>query len=79
MKITDAVYTDADHTGLSAVVDGVRMWVPADARNRFYREVLAQGTSIAAFTPVVIAKDPTLLRLEQLEADVATLRGGRRV
>ena len=49
MQIADAMYTDAERAALSAVVDGVRMWIPCDPRNRHYREVLDRGIEVAPF------------------------------
>jgi hypothetical protein len=56
MNITNAVYTDATNTTISADVDGSAVSIPVAAGNRHYNAIVDQSISIAAF----VAPDVTL-------------------
>jgi hypothetical protein len=47
MQITDAKWIDAEHSGIVAVVDGVRTGIPPDPKNRHYAAILAEGISVS--------------------------------
>jgi hypothetical protein len=76
MDFENARWSDADQTSLLADVDGVEMGIPADARNRHYRELLDAGVAVADCVELevvpVVSQDEliaTLLaRIEALEA-----------
>ena len=47
MTITEAVWIDAEHTGLKVICDGKIIWVPPDPENRHYSEILRSGINIS--------------------------------
>ena len=65
MDIKNARYTDAKHTSITATIDGEERSIPADPRNRHYRELLKQGPPAAYVAPVKTVDEQ---RREDLEA-----------
>jgi hypothetical protein len=47
MQITDAKWIDADHTGIVATFNDVRVFVPSDPSNRHYAFILSSGVMVA--------------------------------
>ena len=48
MQITEAKWVEISGLGrmISAVIDGVQMWIPTELKNRHYAEILRQGILI---------------------------------
>jgi len=42
MNITSAQWTKTEQHTIKAVIDGVEMWVPIEADNRHYDEIMRQ-------------------------------------
>ena len=47
LDITNCVWTDAEHTLVRANVDGESRFIPVDAANRHYMEILRRELPIA--------------------------------
>jgi hypothetical protein len=49
MQITEAKWVEISGLGrmISAVIDGVQMWIPTELKNRHYAALIKQGITIA--------------------------------
>lgn len=47
MQITSAKWIDAEHSGITATVNGLQTGIPVDPKNRHYAVILKQGIAIS--------------------------------
>lgn len=66
-KYTEARYTNADHSMVTAKIDGIPYDFPAKATNSQYADLVRDSIPIAAFVPRV----PTYLELRSKEYGTA--------
>ena len=67
MNITNAQYTATG--SITALVDGVEMFIPADAGNRHYREMVEQGIAIAPYVEPAPTAEEVRAQRDKLLAD----------
>ena len=67
MNITDAQYTATG--SITALVDGVEMFIPADAGNRHYREMVEQGIAIAPYVKPAATAEEVRAQRDRLLAE----------